>query len=87
MQGAGPGELAGLRRDAIGNGTLRITQSVWAQKVQTVKSKAGVRRLAISATLTEELRKLVDATTENDYGLVFVTEFDCIGVIGCGGRI
>jgi integrase len=71
--GMRPGELAGLRRDAIGDGTLTIKQSVWGQQVQTPKSKAGVRTLAVSAALAGELRKLIDSTPENSYGLVWVT--------------
>jgi hypothetical protein len=39
--GIRPGELAGLRRDAIGDRVLTISQSVWGQRVQTPKSRAG----------------------------------------------
>jgi hypothetical protein len=72
--GVRPGELAGLRRDAIGNCALTISQSVWGQRLQTPKSRAGIRTFAISGSLAEDLRKLVDATSDNDYGLVFVTD-------------
>jgi integrase len=71
--GMRPGELAGLRRDAIGDSTLTIKQSVWGQQVQTPKSKAGIRTMAISASQTEELRAMIDSTPENGYGLVWVT--------------
>jgi integrase len=69
-----PGELAGLRRDAIGNCALTISQSVWGQRVQTPKSRAGIRTFAISGSLAEDLRKLVGTTPDKDYGLVFVTD-------------
>jgi integrase len=72
--GMRPGELAGLRRDAVGEKSLTITQSVWGQKVQTPKSKAGVRTVAIDARLASELRRLIEDTPENDHGLVFVTK-------------
>jgi integrase len=63
--GMRPGELAGLRRDAIGDGVLKITQSVWGQKVQTVKSKAGVRTLAISASLRQEIQEMINGEREH----------------------
>jgi integrase len=69
-----PGELAGLRRDAIGDRALTISQSVWGQRVQTPKSRARIRTFAISGSLAEDLRKLVGTTPDNDYGLVFVTD-------------
>jgi integrase len=72
--GMRPGELAGLRRDAIGEQSLTITQSVWGQKVQTPKSRAGMRTVAIDASLTSELRRLIENTPENKYGLVFVAK-------------
>lgn len=72
--GMRPGELAGLRRDGIGDCRLTISQSVWGQRVQTTKSRAGVRTFAISAGLAGELQALVDATPDNDHGLVFVTD-------------
>jgi integrase len=72
--GVRPGELAGLRRDAVGDHTLTITQSVWGQKLQTPKSRAGVRTVAIDSRLASELRKLVDGTPENKFGLMFVTK-------------
>jgi integrase len=72
--GMRPGELAGLRRDAIGDRVLTISQSVWRQRVQTPKSRAGIRTFAISGPLAEDLRELVDATPDNDYGLVFVSD-------------
>lgn len=71
--GMRPGELAGLRRDAIGENTLSVTQSVWGQRVQTPKSRAGVRTLAISNALTTDLRNMVASTPDNQYGLMFVT--------------
>jgi integrase len=71
--GMRPGELAGLRRDAIGDRALTISQSVWGQRVQTPKSLAGIRSFAISGSLAEDLRLLIDSTADNDYGLVFVT--------------
>jgi Phage integrase family len=42
--------------------------------VQTPKSRAGIRTFAISGSLAEDLRNLVDSTSDNDYGLVFVTD-------------
>lgn len=72
--GMRPGEVAGLRRDAIGDGALTITQSVWGQRIQTAKSRAGVRTIAISPELASELRDLVNATPDNEFGLIFVTD-------------
>jgi integrase len=72
--GMRPGELAGLRRDAVGDHCLTVTQSVWGQRVQRPKSKAGIRTVAIDSVLAGELRDLIGATPENDYGLVFVTK-------------
>lgn len=72
--GMRPGELAGLRRDAVGDHSLTVTQSVWGQRVQTPKSKAGIRTVAIDSVLAGELRDLTSTTPENDYGLVFVTK-------------
>jgi len=57
--GMRPGECAGLRIEDVGDGYLSIGQSVWGQKVQTVKSKAGERTLAISKTLSEELKEML----------------------------
>lgn len=71
--GMRPGELAGLRRDSIRDRALTISQSVWGQRVQTPKSRAGIRTFAISGSLAENLSRLVDSTSDNDHGLVFVT--------------
>lgn len=74
--GVRPGEMAGLLRTGVDREkhTLKITQSVWGQEVQTPKSTAGVRTFAISDSLTKELGVLIDSTPDNEYGLVFVTE-------------
>ena len=71
--GMRPGELAGLRRDSIRDRALTISQSVWGQRVQTPKSRAGIRTFAISGSLAENLSRLVDSTSDNDHGLVLVT--------------
>lgn len=72
--GVRPGEAAGLRTCDVGARALRVAQSIWGQRVQTPKSRAGVRTFAISASLAEELRKLIEVAPLNDYGLLFVTE-------------
>lgn len=71
--GMRPGELAGLRRDAIGKSSLTVTQSVWGQKLQTPKSDAAMRTIAISVDLAADLDRLVDSAPQTEHGLVFVT--------------
>ena len=72
--GMRPGELAGLRRDAIGNCTMTISQSIWGQRVQTPKTRTAVRTIAISPELSAEMQQLIAESQPNAYGLVFVTE-------------
>ena len=74
--GLRPGEMAGLKRDGVlrGQQSLKITQSVWGQQVQTPKSSAGVRTLAISKQLAEDLCDLIGATPDNEHGLVWMTD-------------
>lgn len=68
--GMRPGECAGLRVCDVGAGSLTVSQSVWQQQVQTPKTRNAVRTFAISASLAEEIRRMVDGNTENEGRLV-----------------
>ena len=69
-----PGELAGLLHANCRARAISVTQSVWARRVQTPKSKAAVRTFAISEQLGRELERFIEAAEPNEYGLVFVTD-------------
>lgn len=58
--GMRPGELAGLRTVDVGPRAIRIAQSVWQQVVQTPKTENAVRTFAISASLAEAIREMID---------------------------
>jgi hypothetical protein len=62
--GMRPGEYAGLRVEDVGVQTLRVAQSIWQQQVQTPKTKNAVRTFAISASLAEEIRRMIDEGTK-----------------------
>jgi integrase len=72
--GMRPGELAGLKSENCHLRSLRVSQSVWARKVQTVKSRAAVRSFAISERLGRDLDEFIRGAEPNEYGLLFVTE-------------
>jgi integrase len=74
----------GLRAGEIGalpvanllldQGAVRITQSLWHSKIQTVKSKKGNRICKISPQLVEHLRGYLRTWRPNRLGLLFTTK-------------
>lgn len=52
---------------------IKITQKVWHGKIETVKSKKGVRLCEISSQLTEHLRLFLRTRRPNRLGLLFAT--------------
>lgn len=79
--GMRPGELAGLRTSDVVGRTIRISQSVWQQQVQTPKTENAVRTFAISAPLAESVKEMIDGLAIRDgsgastrMGLIFTTE-------------
>jgi integrase len=54
-------------------GVLRIAQSVWHGKIQTVKSKKGNRICEISPLLVDHLREYVSSLKLNRLGLLFAS--------------
>lgn len=71
--GMRPGELAGMLRENCLPNSLRITQSVWQQGIQTVKSNAGNRTFAISERLGADIQRYIAESDKNKYGLLFVS--------------
>lgn len=71
--GMRPGELAGLLCENCQPNTVRISQSVWQQGVQTVKSNAGNRTFAISERLGADIQEHIESSKANAYGLLFVS--------------
>jgi len=69
------GEIGALTISSLllDEGAIRIVQSVWHSKIQTVKSKKGNRTCEISPLLVEHLRKYVNAWKPNRLGLLFAT--------------
>jgi integrase len=58
----------------LDQGAIRITQSVWHGRIQTVKSKKGNRICEISPLLADHLRKYVlSSIRPNRLGLLFTT--------------
>ena len=57
----------------LDQGAIRIAQSTWHGKIQTVKSKKGNRICEISPFLVEHLRSYVNAWRPNGPGLLFAT--------------
>jgi integrase len=72
--GLRPGEIAGLLREHCLPHSLQITQSVWQQEVQTVKSNAGNRTFAISERLGEDILQRISTSKKNAHGLLFVNK-------------
>jgi integrase len=54
-------------------GAIKITQSVWHGKIQTVKSAKGNRLCEISPELVEHLRQYLRRWRPNQLGLLFAT--------------
>jgi integrase len=77
------GELAGIITDdlELDAGILNVRRSVWRGKIQTPKSLAAVRSLALSQELTEHLRAFLSTWKPNAVRLVFAsrngTPWDC----------
>jgi integrase len=57
----------------LDQGAVRIAQSVWHSKIQTVKSKKGNRICEISPLLVEHLRGYIRTWKPNRFGLLFAT--------------
>jgi len=57
----------------LDQGAIRIAQSVWHGKIQTVKSKKGNRICEISPLLVEHLRRYLRTWRPNRLGLLFAT--------------
>jgi integrase len=70
------GEICGLRVSDLDleNGVIHVCQSVWRGQIQTVKSRKGNRRFAISAELVQHLRQFLRTWRPNTLGLLFVTK-------------
>jgi integrase len=73
--GCRAGEIGALpvRNLLLDQGAIRITQSVWHGKIQTVKSLKGNRLCEISPQLVEHLRKYLREWHPNTQGLLFAT--------------
>ena len=56
------------------NALIHVQQSVWRGHIQTVKSRKGNRRFAISAELVEHLRAYLRTWRPNPLGLLFTTK-------------
>jgi integrase len=57
----------------LNQGAIRIAQSVWHGKIQTVKSRKGNRLCEISPLLVEHLRRYLHTWRPNRLGLLFAT--------------
>jgi integrase len=73
--GVRAGEIGALpvRNLLLDQGAIRITQSVWHGKIQTVKSLKGNRLCEISPQLVEHLRGYLREWHPNTLGLLFAT--------------
>ncbi len=69
------GEICALRVADLDleNAVIHIRQSVWRGKIQTVKSRKGNRRFAISPQLVEHLKAYLKTWRPNALGLLFAT--------------
>jgi integrase len=70
------GEIGALpvRNLLLDQGAVKVTQSVWHGKIQTVKSLKGNRLCEISSQLVEHLRQYVRQWRPNQLGLLFATK-------------
>jgi integrase len=73
--GVRAGEIGALpvRNLLLDQGAIKIMQSVWHGKIQTVKSLKGNRLCEISPQLVEHLRQYVRHWPPNQLGLLFAT--------------
>jgi integrase len=73
--GVRAGEIGALTATnlLLDQGAIRIVQSVWHGKIQTVKSKKGNRICEISPLLVEHLRGYIRTWKPNGLGLLFAT--------------
>jgi integrase len=73
--GVRAGEIGALtvRNLLLDQGAIKIAQSVWHGKIQTVKSLKGNRLCEISPQLVEHLRQYVRQWHPNQLGLLFTT--------------
>jgi len=73
--GVRAGEVGALMVTSLllDDGAIRIAQSVWHGKIQTVKSKKGNRICEISPLLVEHLRRYRSTWKPNRLGLLFAT--------------
>jgi len=73
--GVRAGEIGALTATNLlfDQGAIRIAQSVWHGKIQTVKSKKGNRICEISPLLVEHLRRYIRTWRPNCLGLLFAT--------------
>ena len=73
--GVRAGEIGALpvRNLLLDQGAIKIAQSVWHQKIQTVKSLKGNRLCEISPQLVEHLRGYLRQWRPNSLGLLFAT--------------
>jgi len=73
--GARAGELCALRVEDmdLGAGTVRINQSVWRGKLQSPKSQAALRVIAISPALSADLAVYIQSWRPNSNRLLFAT--------------
>jgi len=53
---------------------VRVRQSVWHGKIQTVKSLKGNREFAISAELVKHLHEYLESWRPNQLNLLFATQ-------------
>ena len=74
--GVRAGEIGALplRNLLLEQGAIKITQSVWHGKIQTVKSLKGNRLCEVSPQLVEHLRQYVRRWRPNQLGLLFATK-------------
>jgi integrase len=70
------GEICGLRVSDLDldGAVIFIRQSVWRGQIQTVKSRKGNRRPAISRQLVDHLRSYLRSWHPNTLGLLFVSK-------------
>jgi integrase len=76
--GVRAGEIGALPATSLllDQGAIRIAQSVWHGKIQTVKSKKGNRICEVSPLLVEHLRGYMRTWKPNRLGLLFATRND-----------
>ena len=69
------GEICGLRIEDLDleGAVVHVRQSVWRGQLQTVKSRRGNRRFAISVGLVRHLRAFLGSWRPNALGLLFAT--------------